>query len=70
MHFDNWGLEGCSYCAVYAGIAMHRSLTAFGMTTMRRSVIPSGARELYDPIAAYTPIYWGLWGMFVLRNVC
>ena len=39
---------------------MYRSLTAFGMTTPRRSVIPSGARDLYLTPAAHLPPNWRL----------
>ena len=37
----NWDLSRCSPSTRYAGIAMHRSLTVFGMTTKRSPVIPS-----------------------------
>ena len=39
----NRDLADCSCSARYAGIAVYRSLTAFGMTMIHRPAIPSGA---------------------------
>ena len=41
---------------------MYRSLTAFGMTAKRGSVIPSEARDLYETSTTYIPMNWGLQG--------
>ena len=74
----NWGVGGCSHSAVYAGTAMYRSLTlrqaygntAFGMTTTRRPVIPSGVEGSVRFDCRLHPDQLWFGELLTQRNVC